>query len=243
MPFGKKFVWFLPLLRMTNATPGTLYVVGTPIGNLGDVTSRIKEILSSVDVVLCEDTRVSRTLLAHIGSTARMVSLHQHSTPAQLERIVLDIVGGKTAAYISDAGTPGISDPGGKLVDVAYGHGVSVVGIPGPSAVTTALSISGFPTDSFLFLGFLPHKKGRETLFRRIAETEETVVLYESPHRLLKTLDSLLRLRLNRRIAVCRELTKMHESVIRGSVEEVQKHFLDHPDQVRGEIVLIIAPE
>lgn len=228
---------------MSDLTSSTLFIVGSPIGNLGDITVRAKEILSTVDMVLCEDTRVTRNLMKHIGSTVPLLSLHQHTTPAQLDRILQQIADGKTAAYVSDAGTPGISDPGGKMVEVAYEKGITVIGIPGPSAVITALSISGFPSDKFLFLGFLPHKKGRETLFKRIAETEETVVLYESPHRLIRALESLQEIIGNRQVAVCRELTKIYESVVRGSVDEVIKHFTDQPDQVRGEVVIIVGPK
>ena len=170
-----------------------------------------------------------------------MIAVQHHTSPAALDRVLQEVANGLAAAYVSDAGTPGISDPGGKVVELAYAKGIQVFGIPGPSALTTALSISGFPADRFLFLGFLPHKKGRETLFKRIAETEETVVLFESPHRIIRTLDSLLRMNLNKEVAVCREITKIHESVVRGSIEHVVKHFTDHPDQVRGEVVIIIS--
>jgi 16S rRNA (cytidine1402-2'-O)-methyltransferase len=221
----------------------TLAVVGTPIGNLGDITERAREILSSVDLVLCEDTRVTRNLLKHIGSSVKMISIHHHSTDEAMRRVLQQVADGASAAYVSDAGTPGISDPGGKLVAMAYEMGITVLGIPGPSAVTTALSMSGFPADRFLFLGFLPHKKGRETLYQRIADAEETVVLYESPHRILRTLTSLSGMIPNKQVAVCRELTKIHESVVRGSFAEAIKHFTDHPDQVRGEVVLVISAQ
>lgn len=220
----------------------TLYVVGTPIGNLEDLTLRARRILSSVAAVACEDTRVTRKLLTHHSLRTAMVSLHQHSTPADIDRLLDRVEGGEDIALVTDAGMPGIADPGGKIVARAVDRGLDIESVPGPSAVTTALSLSGMPADRFLFLGFLPHKKGRETLFNRIAEMKETVVLYESPHRLMKTLPSLQQSIPTRIIAVCRELTKIHESVVRGRPEQVLRHFQEHQDQVRGEIVIIIGP-
>ena len=221
----------------------SLFVVGTPIGNLEDLTFRAKRILSSVSIIACEDTRVTKKLLEHYAITTPTTSIHHHTPAAKLDDLLRRIEQGNDVAVVTDAGMPGVSDPGGKLVSRAWERGLKVESVPGPSALTTAASLSGVPTDQFLFLGFLPHKKGRETLFRRIADTEETVVLYESPHRLLKTLDSLLRLSLNKEIVVCRELTKIYESVVRGSAEHVFKHFTEHPDEVRGEVVIIIGPQ
>lgn len=220
---------------------GKLYVVGTPIGHLEDLTGRAKRILSSVGVIACEDTRVTKKLLSHYEITTPTVAVHHHSSPADLDRLLDRTVEGDVAV-VTDAGMPGLSDPGGQLVARAVARAIATEVVPGPSALTAATALSGFPTDAFLFLGFLPHKKGRETLFKRIAATEETVVLYESPHRLLKTLESLMRMSLNRPIAVARELTKIHESVVRGTPAEVFKHFTDHPDQVRGEVVIVIGP-
>jgi 16S rRNA (cytidine1402-2'-O)-methyltransferase len=219
----------------------TLYVVGTPIGNLEDLTFRAKRILSSVSLIACEDTRETKKLLGHYQITTPTVSVHHHTPPPALDRLLDRVEQGSDVAVVTDAGMPGVSDPGGKLVARAIARGLRVESVPGPSALTTAASLSGVPTDQFLFLGFLPHKKGRETLFKRIAETEETVVLYESPHRLMKTLESLTKLNLLKQVIVCRELTKIHESVVRGTADEVCKHFTNHPDQVRGEIVIIIG--
>jgi len=219
-----------------------LYVVGTPIGHLNDITLRAREVLCTVDRIACEDTRVTRKLLQHIASTVATVSIHHHSPDRALDQLLNLVEEGKAVALVTDAGMPGIADPGGKLVQRAHERNLPVVSVPGPSALTTALSLSGFPSDRFLFLGFLPHKKGRETAFRRISETDETVVLYESPHRLLKTLNSLMIHSINKDIAVCRELTKIYESVIRGSAAEVLKHYEAHPDQVRGEVVIVIGP-
>jgi len=220
---------------------GRLIVVGTPIGNRGDLSPRALESFRTAVMILCEDTRVTRKLLTDIETTAPVRSIHHHSTPADLDR-ALDAVATGDVVYVSDAGTPGISDPGGKLVARAHVRKIPVVVIPGPSALTAALSISGFPTDKFRFLGFLPHKKGRETLYREIAESEDTIAFFESPHRLMKTLEALLRLGLSKPLAVCRELTKIHESVVRGTITDVHQHFNDHPDEVRGEIVIVISP-
>jgi 16S rRNA (cytidine1402-2'-O)-methyltransferase len=223
-----------------NFPPG-LYIVGTPIGNLDDLTIRARDVLSRSDVVICEDTRVTGKLLAHLNIKKSLVSIRQRSLDSDLDQVLEQISGDQRAAYVTDAGMPNVADPGGRLVDRALKRGIGVFTVPGPSALTAAISVSGFPADQFLFLGFLPHKKGRQTLFKRIAETEETVVLYESPHRLIKTLESLMGLSPTRPIAVCRELTKIHESVVRGTTAEVLKHYQDHADEVRGEIVIIIG--
>lgn len=218
----------------------SLFVVGTPIGNLEDLTFRAKRVLSSVTVIACEDTRVTKKLLDHYTIEVPMMSIHHHSSAADLDRLLNRIEQGNDVAVVTDAGMPGVSDPGGKLIARAVERGLRVESVPGPSAVTTAASLSGVPTDEFLFLGFLPHKKGRETLFRRVAEATETVILYESPHRLLKTLTSFVEHGYTKHIVVCRELTKIHESVVRGSAEEVLAHFTAHPDEVRGEVVILV---
>ena len=218
-----------------------LYIVGTPIGNRRDLTPRALEIFQSVGAIGCEDTRVTRKLFVDQQIKTPLVSLHHHSLDTAIDTF-LDRTADGDLAYVTDAGTPGISDPGGKLVARAHARGIEVVSIPGPSALAAALSISGFPSDQFLFLGFLPHKKGRVTLFSRIAATTETAVIFESPHRLMKTLESLTKLHINKQIAVCREITKMHESVVRGTADIVLNHFQRHPDQVRGEVVIVVGP-
>lgn len=220
-----------------------LFVIGTPIGNLEDLTHRAERVLGSVAVIACEDTRVTKKLLDRYEIKTPTTSIHHHTPAAELDRLLDRVEQGNDVAVVTDAGMPGVSDPGGKLIARAVARGLEIQSVPGPSALTTAVSLSGVPTDSFLFLGFLPHKKGRETLFKRIATTEEAVVLYESPHRLLKTLDSLMSHCRDKQVVVCRELTKIHESIVRGTAEEVLKHFTDHPDQVRGEVVMIIAPQ
>lgn len=217
-----------------------LYVVGTPIGNLEDLTFRAKRILSTVSSIACEDTRVTKKLLDHYAITTPTVSLHHHTPPAGLDELLDRVQAGQAVAVVTDAGMPGVSDPGGKLVARAVERGMDVESVPGPSALTTAASLSGVPTDNFMFLGFLPHKKGRETLFKRIAAADETVVLYESPHRLMKTLESLAATVPGKHVVVCRELTKLHESVVRGLAGEVRQYYAEHPDEVRGEVVILV---
>lgn len=221
----------------------TLYVVGTPIGNLEDFSFRAKRILETVAVIACEDTRVTKKLLSHYQITTPTISLHQHSDPAKIQSVISRVIQGEDVAYVTDAGMPAIADPGGLLVTTARENNLRIEVVPGPTALTSALAIAGFPADTFVFLGFLPHKKGRQTLFIEIAGMEQTVVLYESPHRLIKSLESLKTVIPNRQLAVCRELTKIHESVIRGNPGEVLSHFTHHPDEVRGEIVMVIKPK
>lgn len=221
----------------------TLYVVGTPIGNLEDLTFRAKRILSSVSIIACEDTRVTKKLLSHYQITTPTISLHQHSDPAKIQNLISQVVNGKDIAYVTDAGMPVIADPGWQLVKAARDFNITIEVVPGPTGLTSALAVSGFPADRFVFLGFLPHKKGRQTIFQSLTEIDETIALYESPHRLLKTLESLSTSIPERHLAVCRELTKMYESVIRGTAGEVLSHFKHHPDEVRGEIVIIVGPQ
>lgn len=222
---------------------GRLFIVGTPIGNLEDLSPRAQRILSSVSLIACEDTRVTKKLLMHFKIATPTASLHQHSGDQAMGQLLDRVEQGSDIVYLTDAGMPTISDPGGKLIASAHSRGLKIESVPGPSAVTTALSLSGWPADTFLFLGFLPHKKGRQTLLKRIAETEETVVLYESPHRLLKFLEEAKAAWSSRPMAVCRELTKLHESVQRGTAAELLDYFNQHADQVRGEITIVIAPK
>lgn len=221
----------------------SLAVVGTPIGNLGDITVRALDALKSADLIACEDTRVTRRLLDRYGIRTPLVSLHQRSSESAMVRVV-DAVGERSVVYVTDAGTPGISDPGGQLVarvTERYGGLVPITVLPGPSALTAAVSVAGIPTDRFLFLGFLPHKKGRKTLVERAARNPEPVVLYESPHRLLKTLDALVAAGAGgRRCVVARELTKLHEEVQRGTVKGLAEFFRSNPGKLRGEIALIV---
>jgi 16S rRNA (cytidine1402-2'-O)-methyltransferase len=243
----------------------TLFIVATPIGNLSDLSSRAKETLVGVDAILCEDTRVTAKLLAAFDIRKPLVAYHQHSDDRRIKEIIEMLRGGKSLALVTDAGTPGISDPGGRLVEAVLRAfsplpppeadpalpergdergvdevEVSIVPIPGPSAIVAALSISGFPCDEFLFLGFPPNKKGRQSFFRRLATIESTVVLYESTHRIEKTLAEIDAVSPDRRLVVCRELTKMYETMYRGTAKEVTARLKS--TSIKGEFVLILAP-
>lgn len=190
------------------------YVVATPIGNMGDITLRAIEVLKSVDLILCEDTRQTKKLLDKYNIDRPTMSYHAQSKLAKTDKILKLLEEGKDLALVSDAGTPGISDPGAMLVAEIKENlkdSVLVVPIPGVSAVITALSASGLPTHEFTFLGFLPHKKGRETLFKEIRESKRTMVFYESPHRILKTLESLQKFCPDKKVCIARELTKIYE--------------------------------
>lgn len=224
----------------------TLSIVATPLGNLGDITLRAIDTLKEADVIACEDTRVSSKLLAHLGIQKPLIIFHAQSGRSATEKVFSLLEEEKHVALVTDAGTPGISDPGAELVSLVYerfGDDVLVVPIPGPSALTTALSGAGVPCASFIFLGFLPHKKGRETLFTEIQQAERTMVFYESPHRIEKTLDALAeRLPEERMVVVARELTKIYEEFVRGSAQFVRDYFKENPDKIRGEFVVIVAP-
>lgn len=218
-----------------------LFIVATPIGNLQDLTERARQTLVSSDMILCEDTRVTQKLLRHLGIEKPLLSYHQHSRSYRIEDIFRLLEDGKQLALVTDAGTPGINDPGGKLVEKIverFGNTVSIVPIPGPNACVTALSASGFPADEFLFLGFPPHKKGRTAFFDRVAVTPSTVVFYESTHRIQKTLAELQKKINDRKIVVCRELTKLHETIYRGTVKEVTEQLKS--TSIKGEFVIVI---
>lgn len=219
---------------------GQLYIVATPIGNLGDITARALETLRTVDFVLCEDTRVTKKLLNYFQITTPTMSYHQHSNQEKIQEINNLLNNGKNLALVTDAGTPGISDPGNFLIQemVKSGDHIIITPIPGPSAVITALSISGFPTDKFVFMGFPPHKKGRQTFFKEMSASEYTVVFYESSHRIAKCIQELsVVLKPNQRICVCRELTKKFETMYRGTVEEIVK--IKIPE--KGEFVVVVS--
>ncbi|NUM25479.1 MAG: 16S rRNA (cytidine(1402)-2'-O)-methyltransferase [Candidatus Buchananbacteria bacterium] len=218
---------------------GILYVVSTPIGNLKDITLRALEILKTVDVIACEDTRVTKRLLDHYQIVTPTVSYHQHSKVGKVDFLISKLQSGKHVALVSDAGTPGISDPGGLLVASAVAEGITVESVPGASALTAALALSGFPTDRFTFFGFLPHKKGRETLIKKIIESDHTVVFYESVHRIIKALEQLIAAGLTRQIVVARELTKKFETVYRGTAQEVLNNITN--EETKGEFVVVIG--
>ena len=225
---------------------GTLSVVATPIGNLGDITLRALETLKSADAIACEDTRVTSKLLARYDIQKPLVIYHARSGLLAATRVLSLLAEGKHVALVTDAGTPGVSDPGSELVALVrerFAATVRIEAIPGPSALAAALSIAGLPVATFVFLGFLPHKKGRQTLFTDIAEETRAVVFYESPHRIEKALASLAKvLGPTRTVSVFRELTKIHEEVVTGTASEVVAHFTAHPETIRGEFVVIVAP-
>jgi len=247
----------------------TLYVVGTPIGNLEDITLRALRVLKEADLIFAEDTRVTKKLLAHFEIGTPVARTHTRDEKRAAAEIISALKSGKNVAVVSDAGTPGISDPGAMLVQKVREYFQSdkvqpfsrskvepcrIEVVPGPSALTAALSIAGVPASDFIFLGFLPHKKGREKIFKEIAESDRVVIFYESPHRILKTLESfrehLQGLTLSgkkvkplreRQVVICRELTKVHEEVKSGSAAELLEFFKSNPEKVRGEFVVLVS--
>ncbi len=222
---------------------GTLSVVATPIGNLEDITLRALRTLKECDVIYAEDTRVISKLLARYELQKPLQRLDAATEAAKAGEVIERLQAGEHVAYVSDAGTPGISDPGTRLVAVVREQLPEAVieAIPGASALTAALSIAGIDTSAFTFLGFLPHKKGRQTALKEVAESTIPVVLYESPHRIEKLLQELQTLTIAR-VVIARELTKVHEEIISGTVAEVQAHFAAHPDTIRGEFVVLVEP-
>lgn len=216
---------------------GQLFVVATPIGNLGDLSQRAKDTFANVDHVLCEDTRVTAKLMAVLALRPSLYSFHEYTDVRKRQYFIDLLRAGKNLAVVTDAGTPAISDPGSQLVADAVAAGIHVVPIPGASAVMSILSISGLPLERFTFVGFPPHKKGRQTFFKELSELEQVVVLYESTHRIMKTLEALKEL--GRPLIVGRELTKLHETVYRGSAEEVMQQIAKTSS--KGEFVIVIA--
>lgn len=219
---------------------GKLYLVPTPIGNLEDMTLRAIRILKEADVILAEDTRTSGKLLQHFEISTPMQSHHMHNEHRTIDNLIQKIKGGATLALISDAGTPAISDPGFLLTRACVENNIEVDCLPGATAFVPALVNSGLPNDKFVFEGFLPVKKGRQTRLRFLAEENRTMVFYESPHKLLKTLAHFVEyLGADRQVSVSRELTKLYEETVRGTAEEVLKHYTDKPP--KGEIVIVVA--
>jgi len=238
-----------------------LYIVGTPIGNLEDISLRALRILGEVDFILCEDTRVTGKLLAHYNVKTPTISYHEHSSENKVNQVIEMLSAGKNLALVSDAGTPGISDPGGKLIQAVLEKmegAAQIESVPGPSAVTASLSISGLPTDKFVFMGFPPHKKGRQTFIKKIVASEWPVVAYESKHRIIKFLEELKKAALentevnkkgeveNRPInltsvVVCRELSKMHETVYRGEIDRIIEKIKESTNDQKGEFVVIVG--
>ena len=219
---------------------GKLYLVPTPIGNLEDITFRAIKVLKEADLILAEDTRNSGKLLKHFDITTQMISHHMHNEHKTVDQLVGRMQAGETFALISDAGTPAISDPGFLLTRACVEAGVEVDCLPGATAFVPALVNSGLPNDKFVFEGFLPVKKGRQTRLKLLAEESRTMIFYESPHKLIKTLTHFTEyFGADRQVSVSREITKLHEETIRGTAEEVLKHYTQKPP--KGEIVIIVA--
>jgi len=222
---------------------GKLLVVATPIGNLDDLSARARQAFEAADLVACEDTRHTGRLLAHLGVKRPLVSLHEHNERQRLPRLLDELAAGRTIALASDAGTPLVSDPGYLLVREAISHGHRVEPIPGPSAALAALVVSGLPPHPFTFCGFPPPKRGkRRTFYERFADLAHTLVVYESPHRLLASLGDALEVLGDRPVAVARELTKLHEEVLRGGLAEVLAALRERP-VIKGELVVVIGAE
>ena len=217
-----------------------LYLVPTPIGNLGDITFRAVEVLKQVDLILAEDTRTTQFLLTHYGIHKPLTPYHQHNEHKVVQHLADQLTAGKTMALLTDAGTPGISDPAFLLVRECIRQGVTVETLPGATAFVPALVTSGYPCDRFIFEGFLPVKKGRQTKLKEMAEQTATAIIYESPYRLVKTLGQMVEfMGAERHAAVCREISKIHEECRRGRMKELHKWYSEH--EPKGEIVMIIA--
>jgi 16S rRNA (cytidine1402-2'-O)-methyltransferase len=223
-----------------NSTKGSLYIVSTPIGNLEDITLRALRILKEVDLIAAEDTRHTGLLLRHFGIQKPLTSYFEGNELKKREWILSRLKQGDRIALVSDAGTPGISDPGFRLIQMVIENQIPIIPIPGPSAVIAALSVSGLPTDAFLFKGFLPHKsKKRRDLLKQLEETKETLIFYESPHRITETLKDILDILGDRKIVLTRELTKIYEEILRGKVSEIQNQVSQR--KLKGEITLVIS--
>lgn len=218
---------------------GTLYIVSTPIGNLEDITHRAVKVLSTVDLIAAEDTRTTRILLNHYGIKKPMVSYFARNERRRAPQLIMELHKGRSVALVSDAGTPGISDPAHQIVLAAIEQSIPVIPIPGPSAFVSALIVSGLPTDRFVFEGFLPVKKGRKTKLEKLSSESRTVILYESPHRVLRTLGEILVVFGDRQVVVARELTKKFEEIVRGPLSSVLRDLSQKP--TRGEYVLVVS--
>lgn len=222
--------------------PTSLYIVPTPIGNLEDITLRALRLLKEVDVILAEDTRNTGILLKHHEISKPLISYHVFNEHKQVDRLVQRMENGETMALVSDAGTPAISDPGFLLVRACLDHNIKVECLPGATAFVPALVKSGLPSDSFVFEGFLPHKKGRKTKLEQLSEETRTIVLYESPHRLIKALDQFIEhFGGDRKASVSRELTKIHEETVNGTLTEIKQYYENGSGKVKGEIVVVIS--
>jgi len=220
---------------------GKLYIVSTPIGNLKDISFRAVEILNEVEYILCEDTRVTSVLLKHYNVIKHLISFNAVSETRKIPAIIERLQNGQSYALVSDSGTPGISDPGVRLISAVMKQGIEVIPVPGATALISALTISGLPTDSFVFEGFLPQKKGRQKKLKELSDETRTIVLYESSHRILKLIDEMVEYIPERFIVVCRELTKKFEETWRGYPFEIKESLISKI--IKGEFVVVIAPK
>lgn len=223
-----------------------LYVIATPLGNRSDITIRAKELLQTVEFIFAEDTRMVKKLLAlyEITTTAKIISYHSHSSEGKSDQLILLLQNeATTAALVTDAGTPAISDPGAHLISLIYNQvpTCSIIPVPGASAVTSLVSVAGLPTHQFVFLGFVPHKKGRQTFLNQVADSTLSVVFYESPHRIMKTLEFLDTVCPEKTMIIGREMTKQFEEYPRGTVHSLYHYYQAHPDKVRGEFACIVS--
>ena len=217
---------------------GALYVVPTPIGNLEDITLRALHILKHVTVIAAEDTRTTKFLLDHFGIEKTLLSFYSHNEQIRVPQIIQRLKNGDSVAIVSDAGTPGISDPAFSIITAAIENEIKIIPLPGATAFVPVLVASGMPTHEFVFKGFLPHKKGRKTKLERLKNEERTIILYESPHRILKTLTELLEYCGDRKVVVGREMTKIYEEIIRGNLSDVVKDFSTRV--IKGEFVIVV---
>jgi 16S rRNA (cytidine1402-2'-O)-methyltransferase len=226
-------------MRSKEKSSGILYIVSTPIGNLEDITRRALRVLKEVDLIAAEDTRRTRQLLSYYGIHKPLLSYHEHNRRMREESLLEELRGGRNVALVTDAGTPGISDPGEHLVRTAVQESISLVPIPGPSALVAALSVSGLPTESFLFYGFLPSKPpARQKFLLSLKDRPETLIFYESPRRLRSFLEDAFRILGERQVMVAREMTKVYEEVYRGTISEVLKEFGE--EEIRGEVTIVL---
>ena len=220
---------------------GKVVIVSSPIGNLGDISERAREVLASADLVACEDTRHSGRLLAHLGLQKRLLSMHDHNERRRLEGLLQTLAEGSVVAVLSDAGTPLLSDPGFLLVREAVSQGYTVEAVPGASAILTALVVSALPPYPFTFAGFVPPRGGkRRRFFARFQDLDHTLIFFESPHRILVSLEDAFEVFGDRPVAVCRELTKLHEEVLRGTLSEVRERLSERPS-IKGEFVVVLG--
>jgi len=218
---------------------GILYIVSTPIGNLDDITRRAVKVLEDVDTVVAEDTRKTSVLLHHLGISRPLISYHEHNEHKRAGELVQKLKSGISLALVSDAGTPGLSDPGFLIVRECLKHSIRVVPVPGASALLAALSVSGLPMDRFVFEGFLPHKKGRKTRIESLKDEERTIIFYESPHRIMRTLRELRETLGDRQSVIAREITKKFEEIVRGTLSELEQSFESR--SIKGEFVLLVS--